>query len=50
MDKFQPIERTLTEHGNSLAIVVPKGVVQIMGWKSGDKLSVPFHLFEKVME
>ncbi len=50
MDKLQSVERTLTQHGNSLAIVVPKGVIQIMGWKNGEKLKVPFHLFEKISD
>lgn len=41
------IERRLTKHGNSVAIVVPKHIRELFGWNDKQLLKVPFHLFEK---
>lgn len=49
-DQLEPIERKLTQHGNSVAIVVPKPIREMFGWSETQKLKVPFHLFEKVEE
>lgn len=43
-----PIERRLTKHGNSVAIVVPKHVRELFGWSDTQLLEVPFHLFKKM--
>lgn len=42
------IERRLTQHGNSQAIIVPKEIIEILGWREKQLLKVPFHLFEKI--
>ena len=47
---LKPVERRLTKHGNSVAIVVPKHIRELFGWDDKQLLKVPFHLFEKVKE
>lgn len=47
---LEPIERKLTRHGNSVAIVVPKSIREMFGWSETQKINVPFHLFEKIEE
>ena len=42
------IQRRLTQHGNSWAIIVPKEIIEILGWKEKQLLKVPFHFFEKI--
>ena len=48
MVKLSPIERRLTQHGNSWAIIAPKEIMALLGWKEKQLLKVPFHLFEKI--
>jgi len=48
MPNLNLIERRLTQHGNSWAIIVPREIMEILGWKEKQLLKVPFHLFEKV--
>lgn len=45
--EVKPIKRKLTKFGNSWAIIVPKNVREMFGWKEGQVLEVPFHLFKK---
>lgn len=47
-NSLEPIDRKLTQHGNSVAIVVPKSIREMFGWSETQKLKVPFHLFEKM--
>ena len=47
---IEPVERRLTKHGNSVAIVIPKHIREIFGWNDTQLLKVPFHLFEKIDE
>ncbi|NOR85573.1 hypothetical protein GQ473_05645 [archaeon] len=47
---LEPVDRRLTKHGNSVAIVVPKHIRELFGWNDKQSLKVPFHLFEKKEE
>ena len=47
---LKSVDRRLTKHGNSVAIVVPKHIRELFGWSDKQLLKVPFHLFEEVNE
>lgn len=47
---LESVEKRLTKHGNSVAIIVPKDIRELFGWSDKQLLKVPFHLFEKVHE
>ena len=48
MSNINLIEKRLTQHGNSWAIIVTRDIMEIFGWKEKQLLKVPFHLFEKI--
>ena len=47
---LESVDRRLTKHGNSVAIVVPKHIRELFGWNDKQLLKVPFHMFEKINE
>lgn len=41
------LKMTLSKWGNSLAVIVPKKICELMGWKSGQLLIIDIDVKEK---
>ncbi|MEW5759861.1 MAG: AbrB/MazE/SpoVT family DNA-binding domain-containing protein [Candidatus Thermoplasmatota archaeon] len=47
---MRPIKRRIIQQGNSYAILIPREIMELMGWEKGDEVLVPFHKIGKILK